>query len=47
MPPVPKVQLLTIEGLIEKREKLDLPMFASDATFKRAERKRKVRRKKG
>ena len=47
MPAVPKLQILTIEGLLDPNgPKLVLPLFATDGTFKRAERQRKTRKKK-
>jgi hypothetical protein len=47
MPAAPKLQILTIEGLFDPNgPKLVLPLFATDGTFKRAERQRKTRKKK-
>ena len=47
MPAVPKLQILTIEGLVDPNgAKLMLPLFATDGTFKRAERKTKSRKPK-
>jgi len=39
--PVPRVQLLTVEGLLDRRERLELPQARAETTFKRAPRVRK------
>ncbi|MBM3474630.1 MAG: site-specific DNA-methyltransferase [Armatimonadetes bacterium] len=42
--PVPRVQILTIGGLLSKAERLELPQAHGEATFKRAPRQRKAKR---
>ncbi len=44
MPAVPKLQTPTIEGSVDSNgPEVMLPLFATDGTFKRAERQKKTR----